>query len=458
MKIQNHVAFWIGVFVSAISTISLAYWLYATAEANARDYILVASGATLSLVLLLAVILTFREWIGSKLFRSTADSLGSIVENATKAVAFAASAKPQEAADAGAEAAKGIVAWYSWVSLYRWVLRTAIAVLVAFLGLAGTIVLFEQNDKLERQNRLFELQNDLAAVSMTAEFRRVLSRDQQVYAGYESDIQLHQVELVISSLSNTRWPSPNDSAIASIVRLGNKKRLRDLVIDALIPLLVDVSGTVAAGALLAMIDIGVKNFGHVRIHDVADLDINGSGLSMETLTIEGTLRGEIHFTDSNISDINIRQSQLLEFELKNVNTSDIDFTGSAIHFIHIGGGVHYNIGVSSSIVQQLDVLNIEISPTPASVSRDSPEDRVSKKISSVDARDRSGLHVDFSLLAFLRTAGLDEFGKEGSCVDKWQKSGQDVKLVGCHCGRLYDIPDWEAAESDLRVICTVLTR
>jgi hypothetical protein len=74
------------------------------------------------------------------------------------------------------ELSRSLIAWYSWAGFYRWVIKTGVTFLGVFAVFSGTILLIDQNEKLQNQNALtkdqFEqkLTYDLITVGALSKF------------------------------------------------------------------------------------------------------------------------------------------------------------------------------------------------------------------------------------------------------------------------------------------------
>lgn len=128
-----------------------------------RDWAAVIFIVVCTIVGLLVLVLLFRGVILRRLTgraeATVEDISGALITGVSAAVAQDRVAAEQ-AADKLARVALG---WYAWSNFYRWVIGTALALLLAFASFTGTVLLFEQIAKLEDQTRVMQAQQELMA-------------------------------------------------------------------------------------------------------------------------------------------------------------------------------------------------------------------------------------------------------------------------------------------------------
>ncbi|MCP4562857.1 MAG: pentapeptide repeat-containing protein [Bosea sp.] len=135
----------------------------------------------------LAVAVPLSWWAINRFLRGAKGTLDHVVGQVSAATQ-AVSVRDSSAAIAHAEKAiLGALAWYGPIAARRWVVQTALALLIAFGGLIGTALLFrqtrllgEQNEKLEKQTSLLVDQNkkiDLQTITAETQRRTVLSAE-----------------------------------------------------------------------------------------------------------------------------------------------------------------------------------------------------------------------------------------------------------------------------------------
>jgi uncharacterized protein YjbI with pentapeptide repeats len=129
---------------------------------------------------MLALVVPFTWWWLRRFVRTAQGTLEQVVRE-TAAASHAATERDAPAAAFHAErAVLEALAWYGPIAARRWVVQTALALLVTFGGLIGTALLFrqtlllgQQNTKLQEQTLLLRDQNDkLDLQTVTAEAQR----------------------------------------------------------------------------------------------------------------------------------------------------------------------------------------------------------------------------------------------------------------------------------------------
>ena len=155
---QKHISFWIGFFIAFIIAVPIAAGIIGAIEAEIREAAVFIFFATAGILLVLALVLFGREWILRKVLGRTESALEDVAKSLID-VADAASTGEKDRAVAAAKSfvSQGI-AWYSWSTFYRWVIATAMGLLVTFGAFVGTILLFEQTRTLQQQTETLGLQ------------------------------------------------------------------------------------------------------------------------------------------------------------------------------------------------------------------------------------------------------------------------------------------------------------
>jgi len=135
------------------------------------------------------LLLLFRRRILGYLFGISVTTLDQFARPLTKTTRHIAERQPSEAADAAEELVKLILARWAWVSSRRWLIASLTGLLAALAALAGTALLFRQNEliasqlvRLDQQNALLVRQNELGASQVTG-------------LGQQNDLLRTQIEL-----------------------------------------------------------------------------------------------------------------------------------------------------------------------------------------------------------------------------------------------------------------------
>jgi hypothetical protein len=116
----------------------------------------------------LVTVVPLAVWTVRRFARNAHGTLDQVTREVVAATQAATEGNASEATSRAQKAVLEGLAWYGPVAARRWVVQTALGLLVAFGGLAGSALLFrqtvllsEQNRKLDQQTDLFRKQNDL---------------------------------------------------------------------------------------------------------------------------------------------------------------------------------------------------------------------------------------------------------------------------------------------------------
>ncbi|APX12781.1 hypothetical protein [Tateyamaria omphalii] len=296
----KHLSFWLGVFAAALLAVPIAGGIMGATEQEVRRIAVTVFVVVAGLVVALVVALFFRDWILRKLFGRAEATLDDVSASLIAGVS-AASAGDRDAATAHAQAlVQRGMGWYAWTGFYRWVIATAVALLLAFGAFMGTVLLFEQNRKLGEQTevlraqgeRLAEqtgfmqaqtelmqaqterlqeqteaaaLQNEIAMLNLVSDLRtRMLASARRVSLAEaigEVDYPLpaktrlinqeETCEVYVNTGVELTYP-PNGATRAAILGLAANSRLAEQVQQALVFLLQDDEPAVVMGAILIL--------------------------------------------------------------------------------------------------------------------------------------------------------------------------------------------------------------
>lgn len=127
------------------------------------------------LLLVAGLIVLYRRWIWTQLFRTTEVRLQAFARPLADVARHAASNQVSEAVEAAQTFAQVALARWAWVSTRRWLIASITALIAAMAALAGTALLFRQNEllveqisRLDRQNALITAQLELADAQRAA--------------------------------------------------------------------------------------------------------------------------------------------------------------------------------------------------------------------------------------------------------------------------------------------------
>lgn len=322
----KHVAFWVGFFAAALLIIPVAIGVWGAADEFARNLAVFIFGAVSALVILLVIALFLRDWVLRKVLGRAETTLDEVLSSLVRGVSAASDGDRQRAEQEAQTFVKAATGWYVWSGFYRWVVATAMGLLLAFGAFTGTVLLFEQNRKLGEQTLLmgqqsllmeaqtermaeqstqFAMQNEIMTVSLVSELRsqlastveRITLRDLAVADGMEDlDAPLFlspdgqcgvgwNMEAPLSRL-------PSEAIIDAVVDLGVDRQISGQVIKALEFLLRDRDSAVAFGALQALDRL-------IEVVDVDVEDVTFSGLAVMEVRMIGS--HSLTFEDSFVS-------------------------------------------------------------------------------------------------------------------------------------------------------------
>lgn len=114
-------------------------------------------------VVVAGVVLIFRQTIWERLFQRGQVEMERFARPLADVARFAAMKKVSEATESARDLAELVLARYAWVSTRRWLMATVTAFIAAIAALAGSALLFQQNQLLRNQIDLMQEQNSRIA-------------------------------------------------------------------------------------------------------------------------------------------------------------------------------------------------------------------------------------------------------------------------------------------------------
>ncbi|MGC1495276.1 MAG: hypothetical protein WA790_05665 [Sulfitobacter sp.] len=189
----KHTSFWIGFFAAGLLIVPVAIGLWGAAENFARDMAVFFFGAVTVLIVVLILVLFFREKILRKVLGRGEASVEEISRSLIAGVSAASSGDMARAEAEADTLVRATVGWYTWSNFYRWVIGTALGLLLAFATFTGSVLLFEQTQKIGQQTEVMvaqtalmeaqterlaeqtlqaQMQNELSAVSFVTDLRQ----------------------------------------------------------------------------------------------------------------------------------------------------------------------------------------------------------------------------------------------------------------------------------------------
>ncbi len=306
---SKHLSFWIGFFAAALLIVPIAVGVWGAAGDLVEYWAVFLFGGIVALLLVLGIFLFFRDAILRRAFGRGEATLQDVTGALVKTVS-AASAGDRDAAEQHAIAlTQTFAGWYAWSNLYRWVIATALGLLLAFGAFTGTVLLFEQNrklgqqtetlrtqtetlqtqterlgeqtdfmrsqtdlmqaqtERLEEQTEAAKIQNEIMTLNLVNQLREQMlaSVEKRSFGEWLSNAAIPGPENYLAVHSSARgscqlWLDqsfplsgpPSEAAIRAIAGLAKSDALGPQVIEALELLALDTHGSVALGAVLAL--------------------------------------------------------------------------------------------------------------------------------------------------------------------------------------------------------------
>ncbi|MEL7132372.1 MAG: hypothetical protein AAGK77_08165 [Pseudomonadota bacterium] len=302
----KHLSFWLGVFAAALLTVPIAASIMGAAEQELRRIAVTVFVVVAALVVVLVIALFFRDWILRRLFGRAEATLDEVSASLIAGVSAATAGDRAAATQHAQDVVQRGMGWYAWTGFYRWVIATAVALLLAFGAFMGTVLLFEQNRKLGEQTEVLRVQSErlaeqtgfMAAQTELMQAQTERLREQTEAAAMQNEIMslnlVNEIREQLLASVETRplgeWlatlgvegatdplvryvtegrscslyfsqtyplhSAPSAATIGAVSGLAMSDALGDRVVDALRLLVDDTHGAVALGALLALHQVG----------------------------------------------------------------------------------------------------------------------------------------------------------------------------------------------------------
>lgn len=270
---QKHVFFWIGFFLACLISVVIAVGAWGVAERYALNLAAIFFGFILALTIVLIIVVFFREKIIRKVFQTNQSTIDDVIKNAVKTVSSSVAGDRENAEIHSEKLLKSASSWFLWTNFYRWVITTCVAMVLAFGAFAGTVLLFEQNRKIENQNKSLaqqttdtRIQTGLQRLTLVSDFRERLFSKKYPLATQIASIVQHKVHNKSKSCTAKinkpllLYGEPNQSILHSIYsitlmmddfekRAEKTPGTKTAIIAALTALLHDDDSSVRVGAL-----------------------------------------------------------------------------------------------------------------------------------------------------------------------------------------------------------------
>lgn len=333
----KHLSFWIGVFAACILGIPIAFGIIAVAEERAVDISSALFGIIVALLFVTLTTFFFGKFLLEKLGLVINDDIEGLVNLVEKLIVGVINRDLKSTIGISRKLVVSLSAYYGWASLYKWVFKTCISLIFMFAAFSGTILLFEQINKLEDQNTKIDVQNELFSLTIYDSIRSRLTSENVigkdlVVAGTGGCTDSKYSDMKVTINPNKKfYPNPNLSSIEAIYPIAKSSELGEKAFSALHALLQDSDQTAAFGALLVL--------------DKLEKKINLDRLEFRNLILDGvTLKNEypIVFVNTIVSNFKCKGCDL-EFINSVVYRLEADKVSYKHSFADYGSSLNKNL-------------------------------------------------------------------------------------------------------------------
>ncbi|MBY5935353.1 hypothetical protein KUV51_20270 [Tateyamaria omphalii] len=208
--------FYLGFFSAGLLAVPMATGIMGATEQEMRRIAVTLFIAVSVLVFFLVIALFFRGWILRRMFGRAEATLDDVSASLISGVSAATAGDREAATKHAQELVQRGMGWYAWTGFYRWVIATAVALLLAFGAFMGTVLLFEQNRKLGEQTEALRTQTE--RLTEQTDFMRVQTEAVQA-----------QVQLMSQQTESMRLQNDRMDAQTQQMTLQNELVMLDLV-------------------------------------------------------------------------------------------------------------------------------------------------------------------------------------------------------------------------------------
>lgn len=332
--------FWIGFFAAVLLTGTFLVGAWSLAEDYAAQMTTLFVGALIASMILLTLAFILKDRMLKFILGSAQSSLSDVLNSLVDAGDAAISGEKDRAKAEIKAAMTAMLAWYSWVNFYRWVLATGVAILLAFAAFTGSVLLFEQNAKLQaqtdilqiqtnqigNQNRLLANQNELFGLSLVRDIRERLKNDKK--KDYLS-VYLHPAQSFTFENGTIKYrkkftitDTPNQSTLEALLKqiivTGDQdKMVSSQIVSALQSLLYDRDSSVVLSALSILDRVGqVPEGTKISLSEISILDLKLS--SPIQLSLDKSLVSRLNCPNCSVE---IFGSVILESQFKQLTAA-----------------------------------------------------------------------------------------------------------------------------------------
>lgn len=270
--------------------------------------------------LAMAIIVPLGAWGIQRFLKGARGTIDEVVKEISAGAQAAAQKDASSSAVHAERAVLAALAWYGPIAARRWIVRTALGLLVAFGGLVGTALLFRQTALLVEQNTLLGKQNaklneqtdllrdqnkklDLNTVTAEAQRRAGLAselfsilqegatqlKDKNASPNYPLPLtaELTARLVAFTRSANPYWTIELDDQ-TKIPKLADRARSaeRGQLLAGLILIGAAIQPLIAKGAQFSGADLREANLDGAKLRGInlQDADLRGAGLAYTDLT------------------------------------------------------------------------------------------------------------------------------------------------------------------------------
>lgn len=151
----------VGLIVGVLVTTPLIFFDHNVLLNRILDKVGYAFTLVLFIVLALVFASLFKERIINLFFRGVEGTVTRSIDKVNEIAIQCIDRDPKGIVQNSSTAVKEIFSWYSWVTLRKWLVNSAIGLMIGFAGVVGTLLLHKQNGLLDAQNKTLEEQKKL---------------------------------------------------------------------------------------------------------------------------------------------------------------------------------------------------------------------------------------------------------------------------------------------------------
>jgi uncharacterized protein YjbI with pentapeptide repeats len=358
------------------------------------------------LVISFILILSFREYITRSIFGVRAAQVGPLVEDAQKAADHITDRLAGHLLrDAPLDVRQGVRAilprlanFLLWARLRNWWWQWLLGIFVSIGGLAGTVLLMNQNELLNNQNTLIERQMNLEEANRRSTLVVLMSN---IMDKVDREIAEQQIERKLTrSARDTAYYSLSQSLIGQIAALSHSfKPYRymnedTLILKALSPergqLLITLSrlpldtntlykiyekstfvqaeliGAMLGSANLSWADLVEADLrgAHLIRANLVEANLRGANLSGATLIGADLRRADLSRADffwAELRGANLSRAYLVEADLRGANLSGANLIGAYLRRADLSGADFFKADLSGANLKGANLVEADLS-------------------------------------------------------------------------------------------------